>query len=59
VVAIIAMAVFIENAAFHLRHQFPVGERPVRHGQTRVAAGDESTGDDQQQREEANRIDQR
>ena len=43
-----AVAVFIEDAAFHGWHDFAIGERPIRHGKTGIAAGNRAAGDNQQ-----------
>ena len=47
-----AVAMLVEDAAFHRWHQFSVGERPVGYGKPGVAAGDEPAGNHQQQRTE-------
>ena len=47
-----AVAVLIEDSAFHWRHQFAVRERPVRHRKAGIAAGHQAARDHQQQRAE-------
>ena len=37
------------NAAFQRRHQSAVGERPIGHRLSGIVAGDQATGDHQQQ----------